>query len=163
MKDLNTYIHESIFDDEDVQMDKIEEVTQIGNFYKLHWYEIKSDHDFSYFFKKADIKKLAQQQGYFDSSKFGLAMRSVPGSGMTKTKNAYMLPLCNAIMHIQYNINFDIVKDNICDFVKKYERGSVNVHIEERLWGRDNTITIVLKRTTDDGNKWITMRFVKDK
>ena len=33
MKDLNTYLNESIFDDEDIQMDKLDGVTEFGNFY----------------------------------------------------------------------------------------------------------------------------------
>ena len=161
MKDLRDIL-EGIFDVDD-NLDNMDNVIQIGNYYKLHWYDVKSDSDFSYFFKKAEIKKLAKQQGYFDNSKFGLATRSVPGSGMTKVRNAYMLPLCNAIMRLQYNTDFQVVKDNICNFVKKYETGLVHVHIEENSKIKDDTLTIVLRRVTDDGTKKITMRFVKEK
>lgn len=163
MIDLNTYIYESIFDDEDVQMDRLEEVTEIGNFYKLWWYDIRTDHDFAYFFKKSDIRKLAQQQGGFNADWYGIALKNVKGSYMTKTKNQYMIPLCCAIGHLKYSLNIDEVRRNIEEFVKKYERGSVHVDVEERKINLDTVLVINLKRITDEGAKLITILFKKNK
>ena len=162
MRSLNIYLNESIFDVDD-NINDIDKVTEIGNFYKLHWYEIRSDHDFAYFFKKSDITKISQQQGYFNADWFGLALKSIKGSYMTKSKNTYMLPLCNIIGHLQYSNNMNDVKKNIEEFVKKYERGLINVDVEERKYGVDTALYINLRRVTDDGNKKITICFKKNK
>lgn len=156
-------LQESLLDDELDQLNKIDGLTEFGNFYTLWWYEVIRDHDFAYFFKKSDIKKAASQQEYFDRDWFGISLRNLRGSMMTKTKNQYMLPLCNLIGHLQYNLNIDEFKKTVEDFVRKYERGPVQVSVDEGKIQLDNHITITLRRVTDDGNKRILMRFKKKK
>lgn len=163
MKDLNTYLNESIFDDEDVQMDKLDGVTEFGNFYTLWWYEVSKDHDFSYFFKKSDIKKLAAKQGYFNRDWFGISLKNIRGTMMTNTKNQYMIPLCNLLGHLQFDMNIEVFKKTVEDFVKANERGPVQVSVDEGNINLDKQITITLRRVTDEGIKRILMRFKKKK
>ena len=162
MIDLNTYIYESIFDVDD-NINNVDKVTEIGNFYKLWWYEVRTDHDFAYFFKKSDIRKLAQQQGGFNADWYGIALKNVKWSYMTKTKNQYMIPLCCVIGHLKYAPNIDEVKRNIEEFVKKYERGLIHVDVEERKINSDTALAINLRRVTDEGTKRITILFKKNK
>lgn len=154
-------LYESLLDDELDQIDKLDSITELGNFYTLWWYEVNRDHDFAYFFKKSDIKKLASQQGYFNSDWFGISLKNIRGTMMTKIKNQYMLPLCNLIGHLQYNLNIDEFKKTVEDFVRKYERGPIQVSVDEGKIQLDKYITVTLRRVTDDGNKKILIRFKK--
>lgn len=163
MVDLKKYISESIFDDEDVQMDKLDGVTEFGNFYTLWWYEVSKDHDFSYFFKKSDIKKLSAKQGYFDRDWFGISLKNIRGTMMSNTKNQYMIPLCNLLGHLQFDMNIEVFKKTVEDFVKANERGPVQVSVDEGNINLDKQITIALRRVTDEGIKRIVMRFKKKK
>ena len=69
MKELKDILNESIFDDEDTQMDRLDDVIKFGNLFEIYWYDMTDDRTFTYMFKPSVIKKAAHELGYFKDNK----------------------------------------------------------------------------------------------
>ena len=114
MIDLNTYINESIFDDEDVQMDRLDDVTKFSNFYHIKWYDMSDDHTFPYMFKPQTINKFVENLGKFDRKFYqGIIDNTGKVPGMTMNRRKYMLPLITIIGHVRFSKNREEFEKNI--------------------------------------------------
>lgn len=168
MKELKDILNESIFDDEDVQMDKLDDITKFGNIFEIDWYDMSDDHTFPYMFKPAVIKKAAKELGYFNNNRFyrrPIKLRGNNGLGFTKIKNEYMLPLATIIGHVQYDKNIEVFEQRLREEFKKYERGlNVLVSVEDKSISKtitDDRIDVIFRVVVESKTKYIKIRFWK--
>jgi hypothetical protein len=168
MIDLNTYLNESIFDDEDVQMDKLDDVTKFGNFYRVKWYDMSDDHTFPYMFKLQNIKKVAEGLGRLNKEfyKKFISNTGVRGMGMSKVKNTYMIPLAEIIGHVQFDKNKDELEKRIQQVVRDNARSlPVLVTVEDKTDSRviiNDDIEVNLRVVVENASKYIRFRFEKN-
>lgn len=168
MKELKNILNESIFDDEDTQMDRLDDITKFGNLFEMYWYDMSDDRTFPYMFKPSVIKKAAHELGYFKDNKFYYRIIKSTGNGigMTKVRNTYMLPLATIIGHIQYNKNIEVFEKRLREEFKKYERGlNVLVSVEDKSISRtitEDKIDVVFRVVVEDKIKYIRFRFLKN-
>ena len=168
MIDLNAYITESIFDDENIQMDKLDAVTKFGNMYHIKWYDMSDDHTFPYMFKLQNIKKIAKELGRLDKVFYKklLSCTGVRGMGITVSKNSYMIPLAEIIGHVQFDKNKDELERRIQQVINDNVRGlPVLVTVEDRTNSRvirDDSIDVFLKVVVEKSSKYIRFRFEKN-
>ena len=163
MKELKDILNESILDDEDTQMDRLDDITKFGNIFGIDWYYLSDDHTFSYMFKPAVIKKAARELGYFNNSKF--YYHPIKGIGSTKAKNEYMLPLATIIGHVQYDKDIKAFEKRLRDEFKKYDRGlNVLISAEDKSTSRtitDDRIDVIFRVVVENKTKYIKIRFYK--
>ena len=163
-----SYINESIFDDEGVQMDKLDDLTKFGNMYHIKWYDMSDDHTFPYMFKPQNIKKIAKELGRLDKVFYKklLSCTGVRGMGITVSKNSYMIPLAELIGHVQFDKNKDELERRIQQVIKDNARSlPVLVTVEDRTNSRvirDDSIDVSLRVVVDDTSKYIRFRFEKN-
>ena len=168
MRSLNTYITESIFDGEDVQMDKLDDLTKFGNMYHIKWYDMSDDHTFPYMFKSQNIKKIAKELGRLNKEfyKKFISNTGVRGMGMTKSKNTYMIPLAEIIGHVQFDKNKDELEKRIQQVIKDNARSlPVLVTVEDKTDSRviiNDDIEVNLNVVVDNKIKYIRFRFEKN-
>lgn len=166
MINLNTYLNESIFDDEDTQMNRLDDITKFGNIFEIDWYDMSDDHTFPYMFKPSVIKKAAHELGYFNNNRFyrrPVKLTGNNGLGFTKVKNTYMLPLATIIGHVQYDKNIEVFEKRLRDEFEKYERGlNVLVSVEDKSISRtitDDRIDVIFRVVVESKTKYIKFRF----
>lgn len=166
MKKLKDILNESIFDDEDIQMSKLNDITKFGNMFEIYWYDTNDDHTFSYMFKPVTIKKAAKELGYFNGNGFyrrPIKLRG--GLGFTKVRNEYMLPLATIIGHVQYDKNIEVFEKRLSEEFKKYERGlNVHISVEDKSRSRtiiDDRIDVIFRVVVEGKTKYIKFRFCK--
>ncbi len=168
MRSLNTYLNESIFDDEGVQMDKLDDLTKFGNMYHIKWYDMSDTHTFPYMFKLQNIKKIAKELGRLDKVFYKnlLGLTGPLGIGVSKTKNTYMIPLAEIIGHIQFDQNREDFEKKIQQVINDNVRGlPVLVTVKDRTNSRvirDDSIDVSLRVVVDDYSKYIRFRFEKN-
>lgn len=167
MRSLDAYLNEGIFDDEDMQMDKLDNLTKFGNFYHIKWYDMSDDHTFPYMFKHQIINKIAENLGKFDRKFYqGIIDNTGKVSGMTMNRRKYMLPLVTIIGHVRFSKNREEFEKNIRQFIRDNERSlPVHVSVEDKTNSRvikDDTIDVFLRVMVDDKSKYIRMRFEKN-
>lgn len=168
MRSLNTYLNESIFDDEDVQMDKLDDLTKFGNMYHIKWYDMSDDHTFPYMFKPQNIKKIAKELGRLNKVFYKklLSTTGVRGMGITVSKNSYMIPLAEIIGHVQFDKNRDELERKIQQVIKDNARSlPVLVTVEDKTNSRvirDDSIDVFLRVVIEDVSKYIRFRFEKN-
>ena len=168
MRSLNTYINESIFDDEDVQMDRLDDITKFGNMYHIKWYDMSDDHTFPYMFKLQNIKKIAKELGRLNKVFYKklLSCTGVRGMGITVSKNSYMIPLAEIIGYVQFDKNKDELERRIQQVIKDNTRSlPVLVTIEDRTNSRvirDDSIDVILRVVVEGVSKYIRFRFEKN-
>ena len=163
MKELKDILNESILDDEDVWMDRLDDITKFGNIFGIDWYYMSDDRTFSYMFKPSVIKKAAHELGYFNNSKF--YYHPIKGIGSTKAKNEYMLPLATIIGHVQYDKDIKAFEKRLRDEFKKYDRGlNVLISAEDKSTSRtitDDRIDVIFRVVVENKTKYIKIRFYK--
>ena len=168
MRSLNIYLNESIFDDEGVQMDRLDDLIKFGNMYHIKWYDMSDDHTFPYMFKPQNIKKIAKELGRLDKVFYKklLSCTVVRGMGITVSKNSYMIPLAEIIGHVQFDKNKDELERRIQQVIKDNARSlPVLVTVEDRTNSRvirDDSIDVSLRVVVDDTSKYIRFRFEKN-
>lgn len=168
MRSLNTYLNESIFDDEDVRMNKLDDLTKFGNMYHIKWYDMSDTHTFPYMFKLQNIKKIAKELGRLDKVFYKklLGLTEPLGMGVSKTKNTYMIPLAEIIGHVQFDKNRDELERKIQQVMKDNARSlPVLVTVEDRTNStviRDDSIDVILRVVVGDVSKYIRFRFEKN-
>lgn len=168
MVDLKKYISESILDDEDVQMDKLDDLTKFGNMYHIKWYDMSDDHTFPYMFKVQNIKKIAKELGRLNKEFYRNLINATGtrGMGMTKSKNTYMIPLAEIIGHVQFDKNKDELERRIQQVINDNARSlPVLVTVEDRTNSRvirDDSIDVSLRVVVEDSSKYIRFRFEKN-
>lgn len=160
-------ILEGIFDDEDIQMDKLDDLTKFGNFYHIKWYDMSDDHTFPYMFKQQTISKLAENLGKFDWKFYqGIINNTGKVPGMTMNRRKYMLPLATIIGHVRFSKNREEFEKKIQQFIRDNERSlPIHVSVEDKTNSRvikDDTIDIFLRVMVDDKSKYIRIRFEKN-
>lgn len=166
MKELKDILNESIFDDEDIQMDKLNDITKFGNMFEIDWYDMSDDHTFPYMFKPSVIKKAAHELGYFNSRFYRrpIKFRGINGLGFTKIKNEYMLPLATIIGHVQYDKNIEVFEKRLREEFEKYERGlNVLVSVEDKSISTtitDDRIDVIFRVVVESKTKYIRFRFM---
>ena len=168
MRSLNIYLNESIFDNEDIQMDRLNDLTKFGNMYHIKWYDMSDDHTFPYMFKPQNIKKIAKELGKLDKVFYKklLNLTGIRGMGITVSKNSYMIPLAEIIGHVQFDKNKDELERRIQQVIKDNARSlPVLVTVEDRTNSRvirDDTIDVILRVVVEDVSKYIKFRFEKN-
>lgn len=168
MRSLNTYLNESIFDDEDVQMDKLDDITKLGNLYHIKWYDMSDDHTFPYMFKPQTIKNIAKSLGRLNREFYKnlLSVTGIRGMGISKVKNTYMIPLAEMIGHVQFDKNRDELEKRIQQVVRDNARNlPVLVTVEDKTNSRvirDESIDVFLRVVVEDNSKYIRIRFEKN-
>lgn len=167
MRDLKNIL-EGIFDDEDVQMDKLDDLIKFGNMYHIKWYDMSDDHTFPYMFKHQNIKKVAKELGRLDKVFYKklLNLTGTRGTGITASKNSYMIPLAELIGHVQFDKNRDELERKIQQVIKDNARSlPVLVTVEDRTNSiviRDDSIDVILRVVVGDVSKYIRFRFEKN-
>ena len=168
MVDLKKYISESIFDDEDVQMDKLDNLIKFGNMYHIKWYDMSDVHTFPYMFKLQNIKKIAKELGRLDKLFYQklLGINGPLGMGVSKTKNTYMIPLAEMIGHVQFDKNREELEKKIQQVVRDNARSlPVLVTVEDKTNSRvirDDSIDVFLSVVIEGTSKYIRFRFEKN-
>lgn len=168
MVDLKKYISESIFDDENAQMDKLDDLTKFGNMYHIKWYDMSDDHTFPYMFKLQNIKKIAKELGRLDKVFYKklLSCTGTRGMGVTVSKNSYMIPLAEIIGHVQFDKNREDFEKKIQQVINDNVRGlPVLVTVKDRTNSiviRDDSIDVILRVVVEDVSKYIRFRFEKN-